>query len=706
MGFLNNMLQSKTKLFFLLFSFLTVSTFAQQALMLNEKSQKYTVEKELYIYQTTLNESFDEIIKRENQSKFIQNSEGVPNLGFTDGNYWIRLTIKNNLARKKVFLEFTYPFYNELDFYVSDLTGKYTKTKVGDHQAFSKRPVYHKNFQFELDFYPLEEKVIYAYLPCDGEATSIPVNIFTAKGLSQRDNDQQLAFGLYFGIMLFALFLALFLGVTLKEKSYWYYVLYIVSVAIFQFSLEGYAFQYLWSNNTWLANHIIPIAGACSIFFLMLFSKELLNTKENSKILNKILNGVSLIVVFLFVLSFLPQYASAIKYLNFVALLGNILVFVSAIVAYKKGYKPARYFLIAFSLLLLGIVLALLKNFGVLPRNFITEYAINIGSAIEIILLAFALSEKVKTLREEKEAAQALLLEELQEKNRIQERANQELEIKVTERTKEINAQKHVIEEKNKEITDSINYAKRIQHAILPSDEELKEYFTESFVLYQPKDIVSGDFYWSISTTTNDKKKVSVISAIDCTGHGVPGAFMSIMGYTILNQTKQQQGVNCPADVLNFLNSQLSDVLKQRKTENTIRDGMDMSICAVDYSSNQIQFAGANNPIYLIRNKELIEYKADKQPIGAYIDERVTPFTNHTIATQKGDCLYLFTDGYADQFGGPKGKKFKNQQFKELLIEVSALPMETQKQTLKNKINDWKGSLEQVDDILVIGIRI
>ncbi len=276
----------------------------------------------------------------------------------------------------------------------------------------------------------------------------------------------------------------------------------------------------------------------------------------------------------------------------------------------------------------------------------------------------------------------------------------------LAESNRQMTIKNEIIEEKSKEITDSINYAKRIQHAILPSDEELKEYFTESFVLYQPKDIVSGDFYWSISTTTNDKKKVSVISAIDCTGHGVPGAFMSIMGYTILNQTKQQEGVNCPADVLNFLNSQLSDVLKQRKTENTIRDGMDMSICAIDYSSNQIQFAGANNPMYLIRNNELTEIKADKQPIGAYVDERVTPFTNHTIAGQKGDCLYLFTDGYADQFGGPKGKKFKHQQFKELLIEIAALPMETQKETLKNKINSWKGSLEQVDDILVIGFRI
>lgn len=269
-----------------------------------------------------------------------------------------------------------------------------------------------------------------------------------------------------------------------------------------------------------------------------------------------------------------------------------------------------------------------------------------------------------------------------------------------------------IIRQKNEDITDSINYAKRIQRSMLPKEEELDEILQEHFVLYLPKDIVSGDFYWAtrIRLTPEGKasehsKELTVVAAVDCTGHGVPGALMSIIGNTLLNQTIKNRNINSPAEALDFLNNELPKNLRAGKGE-VIRDGMDMTMCAIDFSTYAVNFAGANNPIFIVRDGVIGEVKADKQPVSGSTDEIKKPFTNHVLQFKKSDLIYLFTDGYADQFGGPKGKKFKYKPFQELLLRNSKLPMHEQKIALEKAFSDWKGDLEQIDDVLVIGIRM
>lgn len=267
----------------------------------------------------------------------------------------------------------------------------------------------------------------------------------------------------------------------------------------------------------------------------------------------------------------------------------------------------------------------------------------------------------------------------------------------------------NVIESKNKDIRDSINYAQRIQQAILPKTDKISLLLSDYFILFRPKDVVSGDFYWysALKTTPSEgqPKDIVVIAAADCTGHGVPGALMSIVGSSILNQSVTASTVNTPAEALNFLNREIS------KTLDTIKDGMDISLCAIDRDAMELQFAGANNPVYIIRGNELIELKADKQAIGADMENaEVKTFNNQHFKLQAGDCIYLFTDGYADQFGGPTaasgGKKFKYKQLQSLLLELNPLPMKEQQKQLSIRFDEWKGPLEQVDDILVIGIRV
>lgn len=282
---------------------------------------------------------------------------------------------------------------------------------------------------------------------------------------------------------------------------------------------------------------------------------------------------------------------------------------------------------------------------------------------------------------------------------------------------KELEKQKGITEEKNKEIVDSINYAKRIQDALITPPATLKKLLPESFVIYMPKDIVSGDFYWATEVFTTKKEgkkeKLIVFAVADCTGHGVSGAFMSIIGLKILNQSISQANVNTPAESLDFLNKEVFNTInKHTEDENVIRDGMDIALCSLKLSESSelsesdatLQYAGANNPLYIVRNGELLETKADKQPIGAYETEQF--FQNHEIVLQKGDVIYLFSDGYADQFGGPKGKKYNYKQFKQLLLDVAHLPVEEQQKTLINTHKKWKNDQEQLDDICVMGIRI
>ncbi len=268
---------------------------------------------------------------------------------------------------------------------------------------------------------------------------------------------------------------------------------------------------------------------------------------------------------------------------------------------------------------------------------------------------------------------------------------------------------KHELQEKNTEIVDSINYAKRIQSALIPPKEVFKKILPESFIIFKPKDIVSGDFYWisELSTTKeNDaNEKLVVFSAADCTGHGVPGAFMSLIGLKIFNQSIKQKEVNSPSEALDYLNNQVFKTVNMHSDDdNVIRDGMDVALCSINFKTLMLSFSGAKNPVYIVRNKTLHEIKGDKQPIGSY--ESLTPFTNHQYQLEQGDMIYIFSDGFADQFGGPKGKKLKYKPFKNMLIENSDKSMEEQERKLVDLFENWKGDIEQLDDVCVIGVRV
>ncbi|HUX95760.1 MAG TPA: SpoIIE family protein phosphatase [Bacteroidales bacterium] len=285
-------------------------------------------------------------------------------------------------------------------------------------------------------------------------------------------------------------------------------------------------------------------------------------------------------------------------------------------------------------------------------------------------------------------------------------RENIRLEGIITERTTEIVRQKDEIVHKNnilelqkKEIEDSIKYARRIQYAVIPTEKACHEIYPESFVFFRPLNIVSGDFYW-ISRVEN---KV-IYTAADCTGHGVPGAFMSMLGVAFLNEIVNKDKIISPDLILNNLRDKVIKALQQQGLSGETRDGMDIALVCIDLEEGSLEYAGAYNPLIMIRNGELFETRGEKMPIGYY--ENMRPFPKHKVKIERGDMLYMYSDGYVDQFGGPEGKKFKSKRLKNLLLEICNQSMDQQKDMIEKNFLEWKGDIPQIDDVVVVGIAI
>jgi serine phosphatase RsbU (regulator of sigma subunit) len=269
---------------------------------------------------------------------------------------------------------------------------------------------------------------------------------------------------------------------------------------------------------------------------------------------------------------------------------------------------------------------------------------------------------------------------------------------RLTKRQKKIiELQKELVEEKQKEVVDSITYAKHLQEAILPPIDYWHKQLPESFVLYRPKDIVAGDFYWM--ERMND---MVFFAAADCTGHGVPGAMVSVVCCNALNRTLLEFKITEPGKILDKTRELVIETFGRSTKE--VKDGMDISLCCLNLSTNELFWSGANNPVWRFTKGKVEEIDGDKQPIGKYMEEK--PFKTHYIKLEKDDVIYVFTDGYADQFGGPNGKKFKYKQLREFLTSIHKQPMLRQEEILAEHFNEWKGALSQIDDVLIIGVRV
>ncbi|MFZ9846870.1 MAG: SpoIIE family protein phosphatase [Flavobacteriales bacterium] len=466
----------------------------------------------------------------------------------------------------------------------------------------------------------------------------------------------------------------------------------------------------------------------------MLFTKSILNFKKWDPTWDKrVKYGLvvwSMLNIVVFVNMQIAVIAGSIG-----ALIGYSIVIISSIKAVRAGSIPAKYFLIGNLCYYLAIIISILQINQIMPNNLYNLTSIEIvqlGTMVQLSLFSLSLGSTINYMREKlmrKEREQQKQKEESQIKfAELIVSKNQELEQKVEERTRELYESAKIIKRKNNDIMDSLSYARRIQNALLPDQELWKSALPNSFILYKPKEIISGDFYWLHGSAQGD---TLFFAACDCTRHGVPGAMVSVVGYNNLNRCINEFKLLKPSDILNRLNLLVEESFEMGgKNRGGINDGMDIALCAINYLNGakndspkvKLQFSGANNPLWIIRKDScrvpendkvatlnyngccLIEVKANKQPIGRFRDR--LPFDNHELELYENDQLYIFSDGYADQFGGPKGKKFKQKQLKEFLMSIQELSADEQKDKLYHKFNEWRGEEEQVDDICIIGIRI
>ncbi len=320
---------------------------------------------------------------------------------------------------------------------------------------------------------------------------------------------------------------------------------------------------------------------------------------------------------------------------------------------------------------------------------------INYTQKDEIGILVDALQNMQKDLK--------IMVTDLNEKNEELRQQQEEILTQnnyLEEANNEIKSQNDKLETAHRSITDSIQYAQRIQMAMLPQQELLNQLLAEHFILFKPCNIVSGDFYF-----VKQFRDSVLIAVADCTGHGVPGAFMSMLGIALLNEILRKSIIKTSADVLNELRFEIKNALHQTGKKGEPQDGMDISVCIIDFTKKTLMYAGAHNSLYIVSENKLNEYKADRMPIGVHPKDHV-PFTNNEIQLKSDDILYIFSDGFVSQFGGEKNEKFKNQRFKELLLNEQEKNMEQQHNILETAINSWRGKRSQTDDILVVGIKI
>jgi len=634
----------------------------------------------------------------QNDSLWKESGDVDLNLGFYRGTAWLIATLRSADPSGLTYLEIKNPLLNQAEFYELTDAGPKILNLSGDNQEFASRAFDHRHFILPVKIQSNESKTILIKTSTHGEQFLIPLRKWSREQLEARDDRDLLVRGSYYGLVIFVLLFNLFIYLMIREASSFYYLLYNLALLILQLSLSGHAFQYLWPNSSWLANVTNPFMASVSIFALMRFSQTFLKLQHYYPGFNRFFHytGYLLLVNAGMALLFSrPSFDLSILIVNGVALVLNLLIIPIAWKVYREKFRPAKFFLLAFIVLVLTVFGFILTNFGIIKNEFLSDYGLLMGSALEVILLSFAIVDRFKAFKDE-----AFL--RLQEINRIQADSNEQLEMKVTERTEEVVRQKQEIESKNEEIVSSIRYAQRIQESLLPSTEQLKSVFDESFVLFIPKDIVSGDFFWVNSVDTDGVGR-KVFALGDCTGHGVPGAFMGVLGYNFLDQMTDTFRDNSPGYVMDQLHQHVVNALQNDAGPDVLRDGMDIVIGVIDPEKMTLTYSSANQKLILLRGNQLFELEGDHQAIGQLTGHA---FSSHTFQLEEGDLLYAFTDGYKDQFGGDNGKKLKITGFRTLLHEVSHLELSRQKEHLLHAFMQWKGELEQVDDVCVLGVRV
>jgi serine phosphatase RsbU (regulator of sigma subunit) len=650
---------------------------------------------------------------------------------------WLKITTDNRLAANRTYL-INVPEMSgkdSLNFFYALPSGELVEKKSGILIPVEERDYVYKNWHaVKVTLNKGEKQSFYLRLHSDKGVGGPHIQVYAHDTMVTYDRfERMVLYGFLITMLIISAFFLL-LFALMQGRQYLYFALYVASLVLFLFVTDGYLDEYFWRENNFFLKFLEKfqpyIMSWISIFF-MLFGIAYLELRRKlrhwylSVVVILSLTGLRiLLVIFEAIFNFsYPAFIENTFTIIWIFTVGVLPLFVMippAIIRIRKGFRPAWYFLAA-NLVLIPLIYVTLYSYqysgtvitvyeSIVGRLFITS-GMYMAAILQVLIFSVGIARKMRLDELERARIQEQIIHQLKENEKLKDKVNRELEQKVEERTREISQQK-------KEITDSIDYAQRIQLAVLPGEDYLEQIMPEHFVFYQPKDVVSGDFYWI--REVNDSL---MVVAADCTGHGVPGAFMSMLGITLLDEQLGDIRLDSPGEILESLRSKVKKMLVQEGHAEEQKDGMDMAVAILNKQKKVLHFAGAHNPLYLIRKSSrineqetaleasvigndyhLFEIKGDKQPVGFHWEEK--KFTSHSITLLSQDTIYVFTDGFIDQFGGEQRKKFKAIRFKELILSVQEESMDQQKLILANAFDNWRGDIEQIDDVCVIGIRI
>ena len=707
----------KIILFVLLCFCVFIKVQSQPLLGLSEKEDEYDAKNFVAVLEDTTGIlTFDQVKSFDYSSKFLPTSKDVLHFGINTNTYWIRFRIRDlsRLKRRADWMMWIdFPILDSLTFYQINSDGSVADPiETGFLLPFDSRQVDHTTFAFPLYFsdnnpYEFYIKVV------SKKAKMLPIKILKKDEFYQYKSNNDVYYGMFFGVIVVMVLYNLFIFVSLKDRSYLFYVLSILSTGLFFAGTSGYLFQYIHPNLPELNGVLLIILSACVSLFSSIFAQKFLETKRNLRIMHRFFHliiGVSILCILMCLLGINIMFYSLVMYFTLLAFIIGLLI--TGVILWRRGNKAALYFTTAWFAYMVGGMAVIFVNLNIIKYNFIIRHGAEIGAMLEVIILSLALSEKYKRIKAEKESnarriidmqkqAQETLEEKVQERTVELQETNEELnqvveELNISnERLSTINEE---LAKKNKKVTDSINYARRIQNAILPFPDRVSSYVKDHFILYKPRDIVSGDFYW----LEEIEDKLIIICA-DCTGHGVPGAFMSLLGSDAITNTVINHETTSPSKILKYIDLDIQSILQQDKT--SIKDGIDMSVCVIDKKNHTLEFAGAKSQIIYMQDGELNLLKGSKFSIGGKSSRHVKKFSSVTISLDRPTSLYLFTDGFPDQFGGPDNRKYMIKRFKEKISEIHVDPMVIQKQRLEQTLANWMGDHRQIDDITVMAFR-
>ncbi len=633
---------------------------------------------------------------------FEQAEEEVLFLGITEEPVWVRVSFYRGDSPPSggYMLQLLTANLDSVSFFQTAGDTLVASYRTGEALPFSSRPAEGSHFVFPVLDIPHGSEVYLRVVST--KPMILPVTVTSREDTYRSLNRKDMFFAMYTGIVLVMLLYNFFIWFSAGDETYLYYVGAIFFIGITQLVINGYGNQYFWPENTWLSSRGVLLVGAMSGISVIFFARNFLKVRNHVKWLDNVLLIYAGIYIIAFMLAVSGRLSMSFQVINFCGLAAIFLAY-AAVYCYRKGYEPALYFLLAWIVFLVAVTVYSLSGFGVLPVNTATRYALPVGSAFEVVLLSFAVASKIKYYREQ-------AFDQLKTINVMKEAANERLEKEVEHRMEEIRAQSLVVESQKEEILSGIRYAERIQHSVFAGRSTTEMLPGEHFIFYRPRDIVSGDFYWAGQTTDDFPWKGGsgqrLFAVADCTGHGVPGALMSVLGHNALDRCAAYPEVDSPAAALRFVHKEITRALKCETSDAPLRDGMDLVFCAYDPQSRILTFAGAKNNLYILRDEEFIALKGDRRSIGAESPNPCTAFNEHSVRLRAGDILYMFTDGLPDQFGGVAGKKLKTAPLLEILHEIGRHSMTAQGGLISRIMEQWRGDCEQTDDMCMVGIRI